>query len=112
MNSLPRSPILPPHSGHTQFRMPEITSAIDFTVVYLTNCIRTSQVKITLSVRDPRAMFTETKSQTPECIYSSKAPAAESDSNVLQKRIPTSQMKAHRSREVCKPYRGTTLSTS
>jgi len=40
LNSWPRSPILPPHSGHTQFRMPEITSALDLTVANLMTDIK------------------------------------------------------------------------
>src|SRR5882762_2059956 len=39
LNSLPRPPILPPHSGHTQFRMPEITSAVSVIVLHLINHI-------------------------------------------------------------------------
>ena len=34
--------MLPPHSGHTQFRMPDITSELAFTVPHLETCIRTS----------------------------------------------------------------------
>jgi hypothetical protein len=40
LNSLPIFPILPPHSGHTQFRMPDITSAFVLAAPHLVNCIR------------------------------------------------------------------------
>ena len=45
LNSLPRPPILPPHPGHTQFRMPDITPALPTIVVLLINCICTSRKK-------------------------------------------------------------------
>jgi hypothetical protein len=41
LNSLPRPPILPPHSGHTQFRMLETTSVVALNELNLTNDIRT-----------------------------------------------------------------------
>src|SRR6266851_2913670 len=44
LNSLPRPPILPPHSGHTQLRMPETTSAVALTVLHLINIIHTPPI--------------------------------------------------------------------
>jgi hypothetical protein len=45
LNSLPGPPILPPHPGHTQFRMPDITSPLPTTVVQFIfiDCISTSR---------------------------------------------------------------------
>src|SRR5260370_26283486 len=94
---MPRSPILPPHSGHTQFKIPEITSALDLTVLNLMNCIRTSEAK-------PR---------TTECIYSSKVSAGVwSDLESLPQRdLAAPEMKVRRSRRICKPRRNFELST-
>ena len=45
LNSLPRPPILPPHSGHIQFKMPETTSEIVLTLLNLMNVIFASPVR-------------------------------------------------------------------
>ena len=45
LNSWPRPPILPPHSGQIQFRMSDITSALALTVLHLINCITTSPIR-------------------------------------------------------------------
>jgi hypothetical protein len=47
LNSLPGPPILPPHPGHTQFRMPDITSPLSGTVIQFIfiDCISTSRKK-------------------------------------------------------------------
>ena len=46
LNSSPRPPILPPHSGQTQLRMPDITSEFATIVVLLVNAICTSRKSI------------------------------------------------------------------
>jgi len=47
LNSLPGPPILPPHPGHTQFRMPDITPPLSATVIQFIfiDCISTSRKK-------------------------------------------------------------------
>src|SRR5579863_1373912 len=42
LNSLPGPPILPPHSGHMQFKMPETTSSMVLTSFRRTNVMLTS----------------------------------------------------------------------
>src|SRR5947208_17023452 len=84
LNSLPRPPILPPHSGHTQFRMPETTSAVALTVLHLINTMHTSHNAELPAIANPvqAAKYRETLAhsassqnvnrKTAECISSSK----------------------------------------
>ena len=44
LNSLPAPPILPPHSGHTQFRMPDTTSELARSVPNLVICIHSPRI--------------------------------------------------------------------
>lgn len=62
--------MLPPHSGHTQFKMPDITSELALTVPHLDTCIYTSTSHKELSVichppSSDRAHCMITKLHTP-----------------------------------------------
>lgn len=46
LNSVPRPPILPPHSGQIQFKMPETTSVVLLTLLNLVNVILTSPIQV------------------------------------------------------------------
>lgn len=83
LNSLPGPPILPPHPGQTQFRMPDITSPLPATVIQFTfvDCISTSRKKkfssfhvATASTRNSSAPSGCQRSHTlrTECISCSK----------------------------------------